>query len=796
MSTLSREAEDRLISVAKQAVDLVDNHGHTPDAALTKLARQAQLGPHMIRLAAYAYNTGRQTAQRESSDNALDKFASFPLADAEKVVGTVFPKTLTKAASDQVSNDYHRPPSAFLARRDAPRRVKTAAATQPAPVAPTAQDVYFQHRCLKTAAESARFQAGAAYDRLLSAMGTLGDYFKKFASDRIGFADAAWVVETVHGDAGRGLMDFVQDRNHQDRREVGIKRASAPLKYEPGMAPWLLVENAMQAAAVVNTKRAAESAARQALEKHATEELAPHVAVGTRVKKASPLIDAPDEIVYTRKDVAAFLPSLPVAPPAAIKTAGPLGWITDMAMLGNSNVLKNTAENVGIPSAGGMGTTFGDTTGRTQSALLGLDDPAHNAQLQQIRSQSMLTGLMSDPALAKTDPDTILRNYNEIAQLAPRTAMQPLAMRQLLRRSIQAPLEQHEVGQAANIESQFKQLQAPPEQSVRQMMNPLTGDRPDESQLNALKLQQQNALANAQRGSRQDLANAKLESQQALENARKQDNQAKFKAQNLYDNYRVEYKAWHDGGRVGPPPVMPKIASDIKTAADALAHKAQQVKKAAAPSWVGNLVPDSAASGIGDFAASHAPALKNWWDQAGPTMQSGILGAGAGGLLGGIAGAAKPDEEGERHPWRGALTGALGGAAIGAGGQQLTNAITGSVDPEIGGFTGVKPLQKQLPDGRGVMHPTTPGTNLLANSQKLQNTVTQTGKAESQAHALYPGLDEFFRKRLMPDADAMAYQAKVVASKPLGTHPKMYTPEPGSMSNLYHAFSSPTDQPE
>jgi len=81
MQTLSKEAENKVILAVKQAVTLVDEDEMSPVDAIEKIARDSSWGPDMVRFASYAYNTGRQTYQRQENDNALEKFADFPLAD-------------------------------------------------------------------------------------------------------------------------------------------------------------------------------------------------------------------------------------------------------------------------------------------------------------------------------------------------------------------------------------------------------------------------------------------------------------------------------------------------------------------------------------------------------------------------------------------------------------------------------------------------------------------------------------------------------------------------------------------
>lgn len=98
-----------------------------------------------------------------------------------------------------------------------------------------------------------------------------------------------------------------------------------------------------------------------------------------------------------------------------------------------------------------------------------LFDPSHEAEMQRIRTQAMLSEFMStDPIISTYDQDEVTGAYNHISQLAPRAALQPALMRGLLRKMLQQQdtLEAFDVDQLAGIEQKLKNLESPAESPV------------------------------------------------------------------------------------------------------------------------------------------------------------------------------------------------------------------------------------------------------------------------------------------------------------------------------------------
>lgn len=98
-----------------------------------------------------------------------------------------------------------------------------------------------------------------------------------------------------------------------------------------------------------------------------------------------------------------------------------------------------------------------------------LFDPGHEQEMARIRTQAMLTNFMADdPIISTYDPEEVSNAYNQVVQLAPRTAAQPAVMRGLLRKLLQQQdaLETFDADQLTQIEERLKKISEPPQRLV------------------------------------------------------------------------------------------------------------------------------------------------------------------------------------------------------------------------------------------------------------------------------------------------------------------------------------------
>lgn len=434
MKTLSKPHEERLIGAVKQAVGYVDDDGMAPDAAIEKVARAGKWNREWIKLAAHAYNTGRQTAQRETSDSLIDKFASFALVNPAKIIEKIWPSKVKSAADvalEGVSEEYENPP-AWVGRRSKTGHLKTAELklvdTPPPPMAPDPNEkmarTYHLHLDHKRAEEEARTQAGMARDRLFGALGHLGDYFKKHARDRHKFADIEHAVRVYYPPSTQKLMDYVHRRN--GGKEARAADTPMPTVHmDRDAAPFTLLDACMLA--------------------------------GRSIKTAT---DAHDDALATMLKQGEDLRPFGQTPPPAIPNHS---LIPEEVAVKKASILGGAM--IGATSQDLLRRAMADAPESTESlrsdTLMELTDPLHEAELRKIRAQALLSELMTDPVIGSYDPHEVFRAYNEISQTAPRTSMQAMAVRPLLRRALQGEMEPFEAKEVTDIEKGMQAVERP-----------------------------------------------------------------------------------------------------------------------------------------------------------------------------------------------------------------------------------------------------------------------------------------------------------------------------------------------
>ena len=446
MKTLSKKREEELIEGVKAAVDLVDSDGMSPDDAIEKVARENKWGKEMVKFASCAYNTGRQTAQRETNNSILDKFAEFALADPDKITKAIWPKEVKSAAVLQaetgISDDYSNPPPWLGARQKAASMEKIAKADaklaeqpkaepyQPDPMTKAAK-TYNQYVELRKEAEEARYQAANAYTGLVGAMGRLGAYFKKFARDRLPFATVEHVANLYFPKSAKVALDYVYIRNKM--KEKRAADTSMPTRaIDRSVEPFPMIKKCVNAAIKVARLRRIEKEAADAARQFKEKDLSPFVRTSPRTLAnpgTSKYLIAEDTPV---KKAAGFMSSV----------AG--SSVADRT----KNILDRALSDAPIQEA-------------RQEALTELSDPEHEAELRRIRAQALIAEMMDDPIIGGHDPNEVLRAYNEISQLSPQGAMQPIIARSLLQRHLQGRMEPFEAKEITDIEKGVRGTETP-----------------------------------------------------------------------------------------------------------------------------------------------------------------------------------------------------------------------------------------------------------------------------------------------------------------------------------------------
>ena len=488
--TLSKDAEDQIISGVKRAASMIDTEGLHPNAAIEKIARENRWGPELVKFASHAYNTGRQNAQLESATNALTKFADFPLADPDAINANIWPskdKLASYAAPLPVSAEYKQPPT-YLAKQAEARSlaklrttVKAAAAANMCKACGKSpctcktasfHDVAYQHQQLKTAVAKSRQATSNAYDSLMHSTAAVTDYFRtKLSADRLPFAEVELAAMAYHGAAGQKLMDMVYANSQLKEARIstkGVKFAGSP--YDPNLEPYRSIGRCIRFAGEVIQKRAAEEAAYKSLERFVAFELLPRV--GIEHKKASwdMVNGAQVETTYTTGNMAIYLPARRKEASAVPFVQAPIQSEPEVWSLltgrGSQKQADGSPLSMIIPASVGSATkqlfenSMGGPKNPPQSpvdkAWLELEDPAHDSELRKIRTQAMMSDLMNDEVIGGYDPEHVMQTYNELSQLAPRSAQQPAVMRAALRRHLQGNVQPFETRDTLDTEKSLK----------------------------------------------------------------------------------------------------------------------------------------------------------------------------------------------------------------------------------------------------------------------------------------------------------------------------------------------------
>ena len=440
----SKKAEDELLNAVRDVTALVESDHLSPTDAIVKVAESRELSPTHVPLLVQAYNVGRCTFQREhGGKGVLNKTADFPIARVEDAMAQLFPdKPATpaeKAASTRVSDEYDRPPNWAIARQlPKPPMQKVAATREPFQVRNTYDSTgdpmikmakaYGQAERIKHAVEEARYQAGAAKDRLLHSITDLRLYFKQAASTRLTFSEVEFNAPRVIGAAAASLLDHVYQANGmREARCEGLPKFATAVDRKA--APYSLIAKCIECGRDAIEKQAAYAA----------------LAYDGQQKVASitrPFAVAPDATPVLRRSV--------------------LGGLRPVSSVKQSGMLEGMLGGV----AGGMGKDLfapKPTKDLVSDEVKELNDPLHVDELRQIQSRTMLSDLLAnDEVISGFAPEEVTKAYNEISQLSPRASSQPAIMRPLLRKRLTAgSVEPFEAEQMANIEKTIRQTDTP-----------------------------------------------------------------------------------------------------------------------------------------------------------------------------------------------------------------------------------------------------------------------------------------------------------------------------------------------
>lgn len=439
MSQFGKEAEDRLIGCMRQVQGLVSD-GEDPTQAIVKVAKENQVHSDMLPLMVQAYNTGRQTFQRDKcgaeGKGILCKVADFPIARLEDVREALYPTKVAEVIfptdPNVVSTDYSAPPRPFQQDVQAAReKVASAKVRMTEPPKPLeGQDPHIKmakiygrkdraERRVKAAEQNQRI----ARERFLLAIGQVGEYFKQAEYARLPMHEVGYNARALYGEAALDTLRYAAARNRTPLPDFN-KAPKIARPVDPSQAPYTLIKLA------IDRCQEAVEAAREA--QRLTKEASAEVEDLFRPFCPKP-VTPPTRVLDTPQS-------------RAEKKAGLFGSLA-------AGLSGGTAASIG------QSLSAKPTTELVDDISLELNDPAHVDELRQIEARAVLNDMMAnDEVVSGYDPDEVANAYNEIVATSPSLATQPLALRPLLRKRLSAgAMEPFEAQQAAEIEKTIRQ---------------------------------------------------------------------------------------------------------------------------------------------------------------------------------------------------------------------------------------------------------------------------------------------------------------------------------------------------
>jgi len=442
------EIQDSLLKAVDAVVDAVDG-GDSPTDALTKVARSHQLTSPLIDHVAHAYNVGAQNAQREQASGNLEKFASLPLADAEAAKAAVFPEVksahlrpIHQLKTAGASSEYAES-AAWLSGLRSSQEIlqktaqlrKTASTAAPAPLSSWpayakpallvhADAVHKQaHRVDASRRECLRLET-----QLKIASTRINEYFK------LADAQPMEAVETHaahrYGDTLGGLFDAAMSDlsvSRRHKRAGGFSKIAASTTPNWNAEPYRSIQEAVEL----------------------REQLTTQVAQWQSLKEAEvAMSQAAENDLKAKKKRSILLPPIKTAAQSPTPPKKPSGDGGMGNMLSRSKMLATAMPNA-------LEVNLPDPQKKTDSRLMELEDPGVETELRAAKSKSLLTDMLAnDDVISRHDPETVVKAYNEISELAPALATLPGYVRPQLRNWLSSNIQPFDAGEAIKLNRQ------------------------------------------------------------------------------------------------------------------------------------------------------------------------------------------------------------------------------------------------------------------------------------------------------------------------------------------------------
>lgn len=460
---LSSAAEAKIRKALEAVADLTSD-GDDPNDAIVKVAGDAGLPPGHVDLLVRGYNIARTTWQRESGADVMEKAADFPLADPEKVRKRLFVDHIKEAhlnlppCADYDSTSWYQQhqEKAAKARLQSmtlpPLTDKKAPALQEDPQI-LAKRAYATAQDRLRALENQRLELADVQQKLYRTFEKIAAALAPLGSP--GLEDLRPDVSVLYGKTGDAILDQVGRM-----RPMLLKRASKViLVVDPKREPFASIANAVSLTDEFRQKLAAYQRAEVKCDEAVLRHLAPYI---KQASDPEPLLEGLNlnNVIEPQPKQAAescdLLDNLNnVIEPPQEKQA--LGQFAHQVGLGVA--ISGVRDQLA-----GIGNKLNDVAKKDEAvnkALQRISSPDHEDQLREIQTRAMLQDLLtSDPVISGYDPHEVASAYNELSQLAPRTAAQPVLARALLRKQLQlGALDSFEGNEAVSTEHKLRDLQ-------------------------------------------------------------------------------------------------------------------------------------------------------------------------------------------------------------------------------------------------------------------------------------------------------------------------------------------------
>lgn len=415
MSTalMSSEQESRFIEAVKSAIRL-SNKGMDPSDAIAKTAGDYGYGKPFVSRMVEAFNVSKVSKHRKEASGEA-KVASFPLADVDRVLSLMYPDKApeapaTKTASAWVPTGANYVETRIFNLENEPKLSSRPARSSAAPdMGVMLKRAYDEMDRCDHAVAVCRDEVRACREHLVLSIQKAADYFKQLYHEPFERVEAALIKHW--GDSGKQLGNVLWKESGLALRPRSDKRASIGRRVRMSeRTPYVLVDNVMQCRGQFKEAAAAYAAA---------------------VKKASDYRAKLSAKMARLRKYADLLPTLVGANILSKMTGGD----------------KSEASTADIMS------------GASEAAL----PPEYQAEHNAITAQLMLKDfLANDTVLRQADPVSVVQAYNEIASVAPRAATNPMVMRGLLRKAVEAgSYDPFDLANLVTLESGIKKRDEP-----------------------------------------------------------------------------------------------------------------------------------------------------------------------------------------------------------------------------------------------------------------------------------------------------------------------------------------------